>query len=667
MYHKPSYQQRSPGLSHSDRTLLNIDNSKLRRTNPSLQTLSPGSRRKHYSRSISVQDIMGGEKRATEILSPKRRASLVSPSSSHGSPSFMNAEEKIHGILEARELRQRRRSDICKSLDKASPVVEQGNSRRSFNGLENIIIPLNDKGDSPNRGERVGRRRRRSSIGGGGGKRSEMSHDQLLSMKKSLEESKKSKNTIPLLSPFTPTGMKRSGSASALANKLRQRLQGANYCDLNDSNHSKFEVDLKPSVYSCDTDDCTLSESDDYMETPKKDKKTRSKSRQRSRSKNPKKVSRRDSEEGEESKKKGRSKSKSRIRSKSKSKLKQKRRSSMTESERSETFDDPPSTSFTRRSLRRPKNLTEEASFASETSDVDASARSALSISARSAMSIESPRDAKSRHRRSQNSLDISNSSAESFASPGSFKAKKRTKNKKPSTNEEKLGFLLESGRKSRSMHNDDLSHVTEEKTVASADAPQFLQFDPTMSKHVRSVDQKKAKVTSASINGLHGMTPKLKIAEVSGLPTFEKKLDVSTSTATTVESLGSYVHNSSNNLFATIQKTPKKGTYRRSASMVNTSSPLVMPTDNFLETSNSKNAQWNLGPSSAHNSRSAGSAGMKMLLNNKKGAERPMRRGSLDSGFTRAARRNSLGNMMGIRGRYNDRTFGDGELLLSS
>ena len=180
--------------------------------------------------------------------------------------------------------------------------------------------------------------------------------------------------------------------------------------------------------------------------------------------------------------------------------------------------------------------------------------------------------------------------------------------------------------------------------------------------------------------------TPKLKIAELSGLPTFEKQdsRGESTSTATTVESLGSYAHNSSNNMFATIPMTPKKGTYRRSASMVSATSPGMyrrsasmvsatspqMPVDNFSEMSSSKNAQWNFGANSAQNSRSA-SAGMKLLLSNKKGAEKPMRRSSMDSGFTngftKATRRNSMGSMVGLRGRYNSRGFGDGELLLSS
>lgn len=665
---------------------MDSDHLKVRRTNTSLKNISPGTPKKHYSRSISVQDIMGGEKRATEILSPTRRTSLVSPSSSHGSPSFRNAEERVHGILEARELRQRRRSDICKSLDIASPVVDK-NSRKSINGIQNITLPLNDMADCPNGAERVGRRRRRSSIGGGSGKRSDVSHEHRTRMMKALEapnSSGKKNNANSLLNPFTPksSGMKRSGSASALANKLRQKLQGANYCDLNDSGHSKFEVDLKPSVYSCDTDDCTLSESDDYMDLPKKESKTRSKSRQRSRSKGARKMSRRDSDEGEESEKKGRSKSKSRLRSKSKSKLKQQRRSSKvegpaTEDETSVTSDNL-STSFSRRSKRRPKNLVDEASYASEPSEIDASARSA--------MSIES---AKSRNRVSQNALDISNSSTESFSSPGSFRGKKKSKNKKSSSGEDNQslsGFLLESGRKNRSMNNDDLSHVTEEKTIASADPSQFLQFDPTSSQHVRSIDQNKAKITSASINGLHGMTPKLKIAELSGLPTFEKQdsRGESTSTATTVESLGSHAH-SSNNLFATIPMTPKKGTYRRSASMVSATSPgiyrrsasmvsatspLQMPADNFSEMSSSKNAQWNFGANSAQNSRSA-SAGMKLLLNNKKGAEKPMRRSSMDSGFTngftKATRRNSMGSMVGLRGRYNSRGFGDSELLLSS
>lgn len=627
---------------------------------------------------------MGGEKKATDIHSGRRRSSLVTTNTEENSPTIVNAENRIHSILQARQSRQRRRSDICKSLDNASPMIEK-HSRKSFSGLpdelENITLPLNDV-DSPEALEKEGVRRRRRSLGSL--RRSDVSRDHRIRMMKGLDSSKpaekKNNDTGSFLSPFTPKSpMKRIASANALRNKLRQRLQGVNYCDLNESNHSDSdtEVKIKPTFYDSDEDDCTADESDEFMEPPKSPKSSRkgasnrSKSRQRSRSKSSKKTSKKDLDvEGEESLKKTRSKSKNRIRSKSKSK--QKRRSSVGRTEAEED-----STSFTRRSQRRPKN--EEASIVSESSDVECSSEFLSSHSFKSIGSVpksprsspKSPYDRKGRRRLSRNPLDTSNSSTESYStSPGSLKGKKRTKTKKPSLEkcgEEDTslsGFLLESERKNRTLHNDDLSHVTEEKSNASSQPPKFLQFDPTSGNHVRSVDQNKAKITSGSINGLHGMTPKLEIAEMTGLPTFEKVFTGdSTSTGATEESLSGSSHHDPNNFFATIPATPKRIS-RRSASMV---SPVTQsfqtPGEDPFEGCN-QNAQWNFGEAnSAHGSRSIGNVG-KNLLFNKKG-DKPTRRSSMGSAFP--ARRNSLGSMVGLRGRFKSRDFEDGEALLAT
>ena len=751
MPHKTTSEQLSPGLSNSEKSLYISDSFKVRRTRNSLKSVSPGSRLRIYNNSISIQDLMGGEKKATDIHLGNRllRSSLVTTNSAESSPTIVNAEDKIHSILQARQTRQRRRSDVCKSLDIASPMNEK-HSRKSFSGisdeLENITLPLNDATVSPEGPEKEGgRRRRRSSIGSL--RRSDVSREHRMRMMKGLENSKavekKFNNSGSFLSPFSPKSpcMKRTSSANNLRDRLRKRLQGVNYCDLDESNHSysDTEVKISPTYYGSGDDDCTADESDEFMESPEKVVKSRSKSQQRSRSKSSKKISREniDSVEGEVSLKKPRSKSKNRIRSKSKSK--QKRRSSRVE--RTETEDESSSTSLTRRSLRRPKHLEEEASIISdENSDIDCSCEFKSPRSSKSLgytrSSPKSSHDRKGRRRVSRNLMDTSNSSTESYnVSPGSFKGNKRTKTKRPSlekTSEDDQslsGFLLDSECNNRSTHNDDLSHVTEEKSHASNDAQtKFLQFDPTSGNHVRSMDQNQAKKTSESINGLHGMTPNLEIAELSGLPTFEKFVSCdSTSTGTTEESLNSSSHHDPTHFFATIQMSPKKGMYPRSASMVNTmfQTPGGDPFEDGCQ-----NAQWNLGGvDSAHQGRSIGNVGKNMFFNkkgertsmintmyprsasmvntmspsfqtpgedplkngcqnaqwnlggvnsvqqgrsignvgknmffNKKGERinKPMRRTS-DLGV----RTSSLGAMMGLRGRYKSRNFGDGESLL--
>lgn len=683
MPHKTSYNQISPGISRSERSLLKSDSLRQRRTSASLKSISPGSRRRLYD-SISIQDLMGGEKNATDINSPGSlrrilKSPTVTPKSLEGSPTVVNAEDKIHGILQARELRQRRRSDICKSLDNASPMIEKS-ARKSFSGLpqdlQNITLPLNDVTDSSEGFEKGGRRRRRSSIGSG--RRSDVSREHRMRMQKGLDEQNVPEKKNSLLTPFSPkspSGMKRVASANSLKDRLRQRLQGANYCDLNGSSHSDSETEewtmrVKGSASYSD-DECTADMSDDFLETStKKAVKRRSKSGQRSRSKSSKRLSKKGSEGGEkdESGKKSRSKSKSRTRSKSKSNVK--RRSSVGKVESAEIEDDANiSTSFTRGSRRRStKSLVEDPVLVSDgCSDLDCSQNT------RSSRSTGSPRSSsrKGRRRLSQNVLDTSNSSTESCnISPGSLKGKKRTKTKRPSIeksgNEDPSlgGFLTESERlKVRGTENDNLSHVTEEKSIGSAEPPpQFLQFDPTSgSNHVRSVDQNQAKKTKEVINGLHGDS-KLEIAEPNGLPTFEK-LDTSVGTGATEElSSNSSSNHDPNDLFSTIQFSPKKGMFPRSASMVSPAPPAVIARENFFEDCG-QNAQWNVSAlvSPRANRKTIGNAGKNMLFG-KKGErlDKPMRRSS-DLG----ARTNSLGSMMGLRARYKARGYDDGELLL--
>jgi len=195
-----------------------------------------------------------------------------------------------------------------------------------------------------------------------------------------------------------------------------------------------------------------------------------------------------------------------------------------------------------------------------------------------------------------------------------------------------------------------------------------LLQFDPSSGNHIRSVNQNIAKKTSESIHGLHGTISRLEIAELVGLPTFEK-FNTSGSTSTTGESLDYSSHHNS-----TTQASPKKQGMPRSSSCV---SPTSLSSQTAGETpceGGNQNVQWNFNR--AHSSRQTQSIGNvgKNKFFIKKGevdglekSEKPMRRNT-DLG----ARTNSFGAMMRLGGRYKlrdyeDRGFGDGESLLRS
>lgn len=664
---KTTYDHLSPDPNSSASSFFDSDSLKTRRTSASLSNLSPGKSPRHRN-SISIQDLMGGEKKATDIHSGRGSRSSLVTNSAHSSPTVIQAEDKIHNILEARKTRERRRSDIFKSVDNVVSPMLDPKSPRSFNGLpnglENLTIPLNDV-DSPKQIEREGgRRRRRSSIGGKIGmspgrfsrRHSDQGEEQRMHIIKALEMDKQTDKKGFLTTPLTksPSSMKRTGSTTSIREKIRQRLQGANsalYCDLNGSDHS---------VSQRDEDDCTVEESEEFVDFSDKPERSRSKSnirQRRSRSKSSNRISRKETEsgEGEDPLKKTRSKSKNKIRSKSK----QKRRSSIkldlpeTEDETSIASTSITSKSTISKKKRRPKNLVDE-------SDHSAPTDAETPISSKSfGSTCKSPRSRKGRKKISLNTLDSSISSTESHStSPGSHKKNKKRSSKvkrssleKSGEEDQSLGFLLESDRsKNRSIDKDNLSQVTEEKSITSNEPqPILLQFDPTMGNHVRSVDQNQAKKTSESIHGLHG---NLEIAELAGLPTFEK-LNTSSSTGTTEECLSLSAHDDSTKSYFS-----KK---QRSASMVSPATPSFQaPGEDPFEGGGSHNAQWDFeGNNSAREIRTAaGEAGKNLFFNKKPG--KAMRRSS-DIG----ARTSSLGAMMGIRARYKSSGYDDGELLL--
>jgi len=649
MPHKTLSEPLSPDISKSAPNVFDSDSLKVRRTSNSLSGLSPGSRLSH-SKSISIQDLVGGEKKATNIHSESIGTSKASLLSVESAPTVVHAEDKIQNIIEARKKRERRRSDISKSLDKSTMLLVGNSPKLSNNAIsdipddeENFSIPLNDIDNSHETTEKEARRRRRRSSGGGSKgsspsrRMSDASRDQRLRMIKNLESYnlKKSPKSLTKAAAFSPKspGMRRSISANSLKERLRQRLQGVNYCDLDGSDTSDTEegstsVGRKgATINDGGSGEFSVDGSDAGIENQ-----TRSKSKERARSKSRNRISKKytDAEDGAETLKKPRSKSKNKVRSKSKTKRRHRREDIETEDETSINSNSLSG----RRGGRRPSALavsddnTDEGELCvSRSSKIISSTGQSPQLSSGSKSVSRNP-DLKNKP------LDASNSST---------KSKKRTKTKKNAAQNSvdsgpSLGSLLDSAPSlKRSTDHDDLSQFTEDQTIV---AQKFLlQFDPTNKNHVRSVDQENAKKSSEIIHGLHGTKSTLEISELAGLPTFERP---------------SYNVKPSRSI--SLDPDP--------AQFLGTRFPDEDPDEA------SRNAQWDYGGShSSRQSRSIASVG-KNIFFNKKGKvdgekhHKPARRSS-DIG----ARTNSFGAMMRLGGRHKfrdyDGGFGDNESLL--
>ena len=686
MPHKILAEPLSPGVSKSASNIFDSDSLKVRRTSTSLGGLSPGSRLAH-SKSISIQDLVGGEKKATDIHSKSFGTSKSSLLSVESAPSVVHAEDKIQNILQARKTRQRRRSDITKSLDISTMLLVTNSPKlsnsASFSDVsddqENLTIPLNDVDYVPEGTDREARRRRRRSSGGGSKgispsrRMSDASRDQRRRMIKNLESqnSEKGPKSLTKVSAFSPKspGMRRSTSANSLKERLRQRLQGVNYCDLNDSDTSDTEecTTTKRSKGTFINDngsgELTVDGSDAGIENHDKAR-TRSKSKQRPRSKSRNRISKKQTEslDGAETLKKPSSRSKSQVRSKSKTRRRFRKEDTETEDETSTASKSTANSNLLsdRRGSRCPSLLAgDPAVFSDDNTDEGESCelRPTMNIS----YTVESPSTRSGRKVVSRNlgikekSLDTSNSSTEcQLVSPGSKKSKKRTKNKKNAAQnigerEPSLGFLLDSERSlKRSTDHDYLSQVTEEQSMAPSQGQQILlQFDPTNKNHVRSVDQDKAKKSSEIIQGMHGTKSTLEISELAGLPTFEMPNKKS--------SIPSRSYSLDHN--------PAPFLGRGSMSS------MPLPGEDSIE-DGGHNAQWDYGGShSSRQNRSIASI-RKNIFFNKKGKvdgekhHKPARRSS-DLG----ARSNSFGAMMRLGGRHKFRDyqggFGDDESLL--
>lgn len=648
---------------------------------------------------------MGGEKRATDIHASQRlsKLSLISVDSA---PTVVQAEDKIQHILKARKTRQRRRSDISKALENSETMLMDSNSPNSFrdvfrevpDDLENLTIPLNDAIETTEEPEDEGGRRRRRHSGSKGMSPGRMKRLlKIHGLEKSTDKATQKKGNssssfltkAAVFSPKSPGGMKRVVSHNSLRERLRSKLQGINYCDLNESDSDVSNTEgtsrvRRNAASAISDDDFTGDESDSYNETKDKVQK-RSKSRQRkSRSKSQNRISRNqpDAADGTDPLKKPRSKSKNRIRSKSKMKSKRKPLKDDIETDDETSVGTKSvsirsaSTSGGRRAGRRPKNVAGDDSCSVD-EDYLADTSCDFQLDGGSSNSFGLPDKSSRRVRRSSVSridrgdksrtMDTSNSSIESpVVSPGTKKPKKRTKTKKASQEELCLGNHLESERSIKpSLENDNLSQVTEERSHDGSRGQQILlQFDPTNENLVRSVNQDNAKKTSEFIYGLHGTESKLEISELAGLPTFEK-FNTSGSTSTTgssKSSLNNSSHDKSPSFLGTVHLTPKMQGMSRSSSYVSPTSPsLQMSGELSLADGSGQNAQWGAGPS--HSSRHGRSAGKNMFFN-KKGVngdfEKPARRSS-DIG----ARTQSFGALMRIGGRHKLRDFGDGESLL--
>lgn len=690
MSHKTTCEK-PRSISNLVPSLFNSDNLKVRRTRCSLASLSPGGR-VGRNNSISIQDLMGGEKRATDIHSPNRldRSPLVTTNTCESSP-IVHAEDKIKNILDARKSRQRRRSDISKSLDhNISETMLDMNSRASFNGLpkgmENITVPLNDLVDTPEVIEKEGgRRRRRNSLtclSPGRLKKSiDLSRDQRSRLTKNLENEKppptpkKGTNTGSFLNnvAFSPrsTSKKRlSGTSNTLRDKLRQRLQGVNYCDLDESTHSGESATKRNgmvSLLSIDDDDCTADESDEFGEVQAQEESLRrSKSRERRpRSKSSHGISRKQSDSGDrnDSSKKQHRKTKRRARSKSKGK---RRSSRLLALENEEKISNINSTSASKRGKRRPKSL--RSNDASIISDDNTDGDYSIDSQSFALSSKSLDLDVNQRSQRPivvRDVMDTSISSTENPAeSPRCKKTKKRSKSRKTSLNmsseeELSLGSHLESeSTKKRFIEKDNLSQVTEERshyTHESCEAQTILlQFDPTSASgnHVRSVNQNQAKKTSESISGLHGTTSTLEIAEIAGLPSFEKLKTCDSTSTTAGESLSNSSRSSSPYL-SMMNLSPKKQSIPRSSSCFSPKSPSMQTAGGLSFEGGGKNAEWNLAGTHTPYQR-RGSIGRNIFFNKKSsndGAEKHEK-------FTR---RSSIGGAIEGNIFFNKKSNNDG------
>ena len=140
-----------------------------------------------------------------------------------------------------------------------------------------------------------------------------------------------------------------------------------------------------------------------------------------------------------------------------------------------------------------------------------------------------------------------------------------------------------------------------------------MLQFDPSSGNHVRSVNKNIAKKTSESIHGLHGTISRLEIAELAGLPTFEK-FHTNVSTSTTGESL-----NSSSHYNLTTQASPKKQGMPRSSSCVSLTSLSLQTAGETPCEGGNQNVQWTFNRAhSSRQNRSIGNVGKNIFFNKK-------------------------------------------------
>jgi len=428
------------------------------------------------------------------------------------------------------------------------------NDSPSFGNIPDLTIPLNDVDDDNAEVRKARRQRRRSSVGTGSklvspSRRmgdSGISRDERPRLIKSLEnQGKLSKKRSPKsltkaleFSPRSPST--RRSNSNSLKERLRNRLQAIDYCDLNASDTSDTEDGSTSKrsngalVNGDATAEVTVDESDTGNHDQAKDR-TRSRSKQRTRSKSRTKIPKKHTDASEVPESPRKSRSKSKIRARSKSKTKRRLRKEDTETEDDTSIN---SNSLSgRRGGRRPSQLASDpAFFSDDNTDVDGSSHSKnMGNAVQSPLSRNGRRSVVLRNMDLKNKLlDTSKNNTDSQVlspiSPRSKKSKKRAIKPKKSAlqnfTEEapSLGFLLDSERSlNRSTDRDDLSQVTEEQSMTSSHGQQILlQFDPTNKDHVRSVDQDKAKKSSETIHG-HDGAKTLEIYDLAGLPTFER------------------------------------------------------------------------------------------------------------------------------------------------
>merc|ERR1712238_446613 len=91
-------------------------------------TSSPRKITTKQKQSISIKNLVGGEKNTTEVLRHNNESNNVRYLNQRSTSAVEGAEAKIQDIIQAKKVKQGRRSDIRKSLD--SVLLDENKNRK---------------------------------------------------------------------------------------------------------------------------------------------------------------------------------------------------------------------------------------------------------------------------------------------------------------------------------------------------------------------------------------------------------------------------------------------------------------------------------------------------------------------------------------------------------